>query len=68
MLINSKVVDQFRYGVEIRDLECNHAECALYKLINTGNMPVISMLINNQYASNIHANKQLVHSQNWSLN
>ncbi len=28
----------------------------------------LEVLINSQYASNMHANKQLVNSENWTLN
>ncbi len=28
---------------------------------------IIKVLINSQYASNMHANKQLFNSENWSL-
>ncbi len=27
----------------------------------------LEVLINNQYASNMHANKQLVNSENWTI-
>jgi len=57
MLIISKVVVKFSYWVVLRDGE----------YLARNYMHVIS-IINSKYPSNIQANKQLVNSENWTLN
>ncbi len=48
------VVVMFKYGLGLRDLEYSHPEEGII---------ICALLINNQYASNMHANKQLVNSE-----
>jgi len=49
---------KFRYWVGLRDVEYGHACIIIF----------ICFISINKQPSNMHANKQLVHNENWILN